>query len=346
MLRSAVVCYEDRLPSLIGVKLLTLSIARHSPSLPVCIYAPENFVSAPISEWLRRHAPNASLIAAPAGAPSGWSIKPHALLDALEHYCDVAIWLDADLMVNGPIEPRFGRLANKTLAVASETGRANPARATIWGFNVVRQLDLVVNTCIVRCTRHHLPLLRKWAELTSEPAFLEAQMQTLETRNPALYSDQDLLEGIIVSDALDGEPLHVDFILHDAEIVHGPRMTFRHCFTTSTTLPLFVHAHALKPWHLPYVQWPQRRWLRYVAVELSSYVWLARHFAAETEDPMIDEWIRPRTFVGRACDLITMSHPYLRLLPIQIVERFKQRVARFGVRNTFARILDPSRPRL
>ena len=325
MMRIAVVCYEDRLPSFIGVKLLALSVARHSPSLALYIYAPEKLISEPIVGWLRRRAPNASLLAAPPDVPSGWSIKPHVLMDALNRHCDVAIWLDADLLLNGPIEARLAHLPYSTLAVASETGRANPTRATIWGFNIVRKLSFVVNSCVVRCTRHHLPLLKEWARLTNEKEFLEAQAKKLEERHPALYSDQDLLEGILVSDALSGEPIDVDFIRHDVEIVHGPRMALRYCLTTSKTLPLFVHAHVLKPWHLPSVQWPRRSWLRYVAVELSTYVWLAQRYAAATEDATVKEWVKPRTLVGKTCDLITLSHPYLRLLPIQIMERVKQR---------------------
>jgi hypothetical protein len=326
--RTAIVCYEDREPSIIGLKLLALSITRHSPRLPIYIYTSEALISQNLVGWLGRHAPKASLLPAPQGAPAGWSMKPHVLMDALDRHCDVAVWLDADLMLNGPIEPRFEGLPSTTISVASETGRANPMRATIWGFDVVRPLSFVVNSCVIRCTRSHLPLLKEWARLTNAPLFLEAQAKSLGERHPALYSDQDLLEGILISDALGDRPtIGVDFIRHDVEIVHGTRMAFRYCITASRQLPRFVHAHVLKPSHLPLVQWPRRRWLRYVAVELSIYAWLSRQYAGPAEDELIGEWMWPRTLFGKSCDKLTLSHPYLRLLPVQIVERIKGRIS-------------------
>lgn len=325
---TAVVCYEDRESSIIGLKLLALSITRYSPKLPIFVYTSEALITAKLTDWFERHAPEARLLPAPRNAPAGWSMKPHVLMDTLDRYCDVAIWLDADLMLNGPIEPRFAGLPNATISVASETGRANPVRASIWGFNVVRSLDLVINSCIIRCTPSHLSLLKQWARLTDAPLYLEAQGQSLDERHPALYSDQDLLEGILISDVLGDHPvIDVDFVRHDVEIIHGTRMAFKYCVTTSKQLPLFVHAHVLKPWHLPLVQWPRRRWLRYVAVELSPYAWLSRQYAGPAEDELIGEWISPRTLFGKICDVSTGSHPYLRLLPVQIVERVIGRMA-------------------
>ncbi len=325
--RTAIVCYEDREASLIGVKLLALSIARHSPTLPILIYTKPSLISDQFAGWLQRHAPKASLLEVSASAPGGWSIKPHVLIDALEHHCDVAIWLDADLMLNGPMEPRFADLPATTLSVAAEAGKANPRRAAVWGYNVIRPLALVPNSCIVRCTRDHMPLLREWARLTSDPLFLAAQAQPIAERDPALFGDQDLLEGLLVSDALsDRQVADVDFVRHDVEIIHGAKMSFRRCATVSRQLPLFLHAHALKPWNLPYIQWPRRRWLRYVAVELSPYVWLSRDYVRDVEDEKMSEWIRPQTFLGKCCDLLTASHPYMRMLPLQIIWRVQQRL--------------------
>ena len=89
-----------------------------------------------------------------------------------------------------------------TLSVASHVGSHDPTRATVWGYSVSRPLPLRVNTCIVRASEPHIPLLSAWAELTQQPRYLEVQELPWLQRPAALYSDQDLLEGLLISDAL------------------------------------------------------------------------------------------------------------------------------------------------
>ena len=101
----AVVCYEDRPECLTGVKFLALSLAMHSPKVPIYFYSPRDKVTEAFRRWVDRRAPQVQIRDVPLGCPAGWSAKPFILREALERECETAVWIDADILVTDDIEP-------------------------------------------------------------------------------------------------------------------------------------------------------------------------------------------------------------------------------------------------
>ena len=326
--RTAIVCYEDRTEWLISVKLLALSLAEHSPNLPILLYAPEAVIPDAFREWVTRNAPLVEIRPAPSECMTGWSAKPFVLIDALEKGCDQAIWIDADIMVTKPIEPRFFDLPPNVLSTAPEARGFNPDRAAVWGFNVIRPLAVGINSSVLRCTSHHLSILRKWAQLMQTSKYTDAQKMNYSDRPSILFGDQDVLEGLLISDAMQpADPPPLDQLENGGEIIHGTALPAPKICSLSRVLPMFVHAIGLKPWHLQYIDKHSRRRIKYVQLELSLYALLARKYKTQLEEAKVETWINPKTPFGQACDILTFSHPYLRQAPLMTYTRLG---ARFG----------------
>jgi hypothetical protein len=56
----AVVCYEDRIEGLVGVKLLALSLQEYSAGVPLHFFAPKDKIPDAFRNWVANRAPNVS----------------------------------------------------------------------------------------------------------------------------------------------------------------------------------------------------------------------------------------------------------------------------------------------
>ena len=100
--------------------------------------------------------------------------------DGLDEGAEVAVWIDSDIVAARPYARLFGDAPAETMIVAEEAlwgDACNVAdnRTAAWGMDVGRVLDRCVNSCVVRVTRFHRPILERWRALLASPEYLAAQ---------------------------------------------------------------------------------------------------------------------------------------------------------------------------
>jgi hypothetical protein len=324
-----VVCYEDRVEALVGVKLLALSLQACSPGVPLYFFSPRAKVPDAFRNWVASRAPSVLMKDVSPGTGHGWSAKPFVLREMLVAGHSEVLWIDSDIIVTQDIRPRFAALPEGTLSVSSHPGNSDPTRATVWGFSIKKRLSKPINTCLIRVTPLHMPLIDTWIRLTQEPIFRDSQRLEFSKRPSALFSDQDLLEGILMSDVLPPKyQPDLDFVKNGTEILHGGAVSLKQLISISYELPMFVHGHGLKPWNLQYISGVHRQKLKYVCLELSLFCWVAQRYAASLDDPALKLWIRPRSVLGVLSWLLTGNHPSLRQMPVHVLRRIATRISR------------------
>src|SRR5258708_26498123 len=92
-----VVCYEDRVEALIGVKLLALSLQAYSPGVPLHFFAPREKVPDAFRNWVACRAPSVLIKDVPPGTEHGWSAKPFVLREMLLAGHPEVLWMDSDI---------------------------------------------------------------------------------------------------------------------------------------------------------------------------------------------------------------------------------------------------------
>jgi hypothetical protein len=323
-----VVCYEDRPEAFVGVKLLALSLQEYSADVSLHFFAPRGEVPDAFRNWVASRAPNVLINNVSPGVERGWSVKPVVLREMLTAGHSEVLWIDSDIIVTQDIRPRFAALSKGTLSISSHPGNSDPARATVWGFSVNRPLAMPINTCLIRVTPAHVRLIDRWIGLTQEPIFRDAQRMEFSNRPTPLFSDQDLLEGILMSEALPAKyQTDLDFVKPGTEILHGGAVSLKQLMSIGYDLPMFVHGHGLKPWNLQYISRVQRQKLKYVCLELSLFCRVAQRYAASLDEPSLNLWMYPRSILGLLSWLLTGNHPYLRQVPAHALQRIAMRIA-------------------
>jgi hypothetical protein len=265
-------------------------------------------------------------------AVAGYSIKPLVLIDALKKAKE-AIWLDADIIVTAPIlssEPTV-----ETLVVAEEPwSEAAPHvdRCTPWGLCRARRLSATVNTCVVRATIDHLPLLGEWLAFLTTDEFRAAQKFPWQTRPRHASGDQEVLDALLCSDKYCNVPvkfLHCGRDIAQCFFEDGYSFVER-LSNIRRRLPPLVHCQGIKPW--------LKRGARPVYLDVSPYNYAARIF----ENQVIGDitWMYPHTCAGRILDILTFKHPSL----AGAFPAAAKRLARIARLRTRLRRLRPLRP--
>lgn len=278
--------------------------------------------------WLVAGFPRARLVEElPAGAYS-WNCKPHVLLPALESGYDEAVWLDSDLIVTRNPDPLFDRLDRRTL-VGTEEPPSQPHQGTAvrtagWGLPLGKQYPWTMNSCVLRVSAAHVPLLRYWKGLLVEPSYAAAQARPLAERPVHLMSDQDVLNAVIGS--ADYEDLPVTRLRIGRDVIHcggavGYSMTARLGALFRRT-PTFLHAIAGKPWFVmaPEYRASHSRWFtfyRRLLQETSPYVQVARRLQAEVGVPC--QWLDAGSVLGRILQTAGLGHHALLGLPLTLL---------------------------
>ena len=315
---------EDRPDHETGLRLAILSLARHCPASPVCVYKPPT--DSGFGEWVRQFAQVTWVPNVPAGSHA-WNCKPHALKPLLEEGYRRAVWLDADLVVTRDPRPLFERLDDPTLAVTQEPAslphQGTATRTRAWSLEVGHALPFTVNSSVVHVTRHHFSLLTAWARLLDNPEYLACQKLPLEKRPIHMASDQDILNALVGSGEFQDIPLHV--FRSGVDIIHaggalgyswGERLR-----GLSHVKPAFFHATAGKPWlwfsGQPY--WSQRTffsWHRRILQETSPYLHEVRQYRDQLG--LDTRWMEWRTATGTCLRLLGFGHFALRGLPLAL----------------------------
>ncbi len=313
-------CAEDRDGAEIGLKLLVLSVAEHSPGVPLVMYRPR-----PLPEfalWLRRF-PQVRLIAEPLPGASSWNTKPHALLPWVQEDGDVAVWLDSDVMLSGDPRVRFQSLSEETLGITEEpSSHPDPGmrpRTEAWGLEPGRERGITVNSCVIRVTVRHRALLLAWRGLLEQPDYRDWQARPVSERPVAMKTDQDVFNALLGAKKFEDIP--VVLFRSGREVIHsGGALAYTladRLMGLFRPMPTFIHAISVKPWvilHLREDLTGRMWWWRRLLQEMSPYVALARRYRGQVDEPMA--WLDWRTPFGGMMRVLGCGHWALRGLPV------------------------------
>ncbi len=317
---------EDRRDGEIGLRFALASLRRVCPQAAVVVYRPKP--SDGFREWLATGFPNLRLVEElPAGAYS-WNCKPHVLLPALEAGYDEAVWLDSDLIVTRNPDALFDTL-NREILVGTQEPPSQPHQGTVirttgWELPIGKQYPGTMNSCVLRVSGSHVPLLRYWKELLAEPRYAAAQARPLAERPVQFMSDQDVLNAVIGSAAYANLP--VTHLRIGRDVIHcggavGYSLSARIGAIFRRT-PTFLHAIAGKPWAVmtPEYRASHSRWFTYyrrLLQETSPYVQAARRLRDEVGVPC--PWLDVGSVPGRALRVAGFGHHALLGLPLTVL---------------------------
>ncbi len=312
---------EDRLSDEVGVRLALLTLRDFSPGTPVVVFRHEP--SDAFQEFVRDF-PDVTLIPhRPEGANS-WNCKPQALLAVLDRGATEAVWLDSDLAVARPCDGVFDGLDPKTIVVAEEMRSSRQQgslpRTQGWGLAVGRAFPVTINSCVLRVTSSHRPLLSRWRALLADNRYQAAQQESILRRPVWFQSDQDVLNALLGSQEFADVP--VRFLKGGRDIIHSSGLTRsypvreRLIGLLGQPIPPFLHNPAAKAWHAldPATPKTRYRFAERLFVETSPYVALARKYAGHLGPGQT--WLRHRSLLGLIVRALGFGHYALRGLPV------------------------------
>lgn len=318
---------EDRPACEPGVRLLLRSLARAEPGCSVvlfCPFADENFVR--FAAELTEISVDVRTVS-PTGAYS-WNVKPQALLELLNEGADEIVWIDSDIIVSSRFNPMLSALDKNAIVVTEEAllgrtnerGRAddnnNALRARLWGFRVGRRLPFTLNSAVLRVTRKHITLLRRWRSLLDSKVYREKQAKVWDSRGVHMVGDQDVLTALLCSEEFSDIPIEI-FCRGSGIIqyfgLYGFTVRERlRCLVNG--LPPFVHSQNTKAWVSPerLAERGLRAHVSAAYLDASPYTVLAASlWPVETSS-----WAKPRTPLGAALRAIGLHSPVLTGLPV------------------------------
>lgn len=310
-----IVAYENRAKSIVGLKLLVLSLAKHCKNWPIHIRYPEP--PGELRRWLASFS-EVTLCEDPIQLDgAGYNIKPTLLLEALTSGARSCCWLDTDLLIKGNID-FLEDISDEELVVTQEpweTPDGSTLRSSTWGLEPGRQLPGPLNSAVIRVTNAHRELLQAWSELLRNAFYQKEQSRPSGQQHPHMISDQDALSALLASDHFSTVPVrrlkHPSEILqHHGAHAYGPRRRFE---VLRSGMPPILHAMgASKPWtveDLPYHG--ARMWWERLFQELSPYTHIARGYKPLL-DPNERQWLERQTIAGNVCRWISRDNDALR----------------------------------
>ena len=226
---------------------------------------------------------------------SGWDVKPWLLLQELDAGRPEALWLDADMIVTRPISSMLGEFPHDSLIVAEEWDRHEAISVShFWDLPSLRPVR-PINSCCVRATPAHRPLLERWLQMTHDPRYREAQCLPFERRPWHLASDQVLLTALLGGEEFGQVPLaYLRMGQHIAQCAgsSGYRPLHR-CLDLFRGLPPLIHCIGRKPWMSKHDQSRIQQFLLDLASDVSPYVLASRRIARDLE--INPGWLGART---------------------------------------------------
>jgi hypothetical protein len=323
---------EDRPADEVGVRLALCSLFRHVPAARVALYRPN---AAPdFAAWVRRF-PAVEFHPAPPAGASTWNCKPHALLPLLARGEPEVVWLDSDLLVTRDVAPLLDGLAPDTLLAAEEQASSphhgTEPRTRGWGLEVGRSLPVTLNSCVLRVTPRHGPLLERWQELLGRPEYAEIQRRWIPHRPLHAASDQDVLNALVGAREFAHVPVRqlrrgLDVLHSGGALAYSFTERLRGLFAPK---PAFIHGQGAKPWAVlaENPAWTGWFWFyRRLLQEAAPYVAEARSYRAEVGLPC--PWLDWASPLGRVNRALGLGHHALRGLPLTALATV---LARFGV---------------
>ncbi len=313
---------EDRPLEENGLRIALCSIRQHCSSARVVVF--RDRPTPEFASWLAKFS-NVELIAErPPGAWS-WNCKPHALLTLLAQGLSQVVWLDSDVVLAGDGLRAFAGWDTQTLGVAEEywtaLNQGTELRTHGWGLPVGNKYARSLNSCIIRVTSEHIPLLNRWKDLLDDPIYRGFQSKPLVERLPHMWSDQDVLMALVGSREFAHIP--VRFLRTGRDLIHcGSLTSYTLCERLAglfRPIPPFVHSFGAKPWVLfdKEVLKSNRGWFwTYFRLchEVSPYTAIAKRYRRELG--VATPWLDYRSSGGTALELLGAGHFALRGLPL------------------------------
>jgi len=301
--------FENRPESQIGLKLLALSLERHCRDFTLCVGVLTDDPG--FSGWLRRRAPHAVPVTLPpfrAGSTI-WEVKPALLLHLFSLGYTEVTWLDADLIVLRDLAPLLEQLDMETLLIAQEFDYSfayNMPVIEAYGMEPFRELGGCVNTCLMRVTPRHEPLLRKLLAFMDTPFFRE------QTGTPSLqqtvnwHHEQTIIELLLTTGSADWTPdTPVHLVPAGSGVIQEMGVT-RYSLTDrlrnglGLNSPWAVHCLGPKPWNPD----PRARSVRAASV----FCAFAALYRDEVDEPV--PWLSATTWSGRVARLASLGQPH------------------------------------
>lgn len=317
--RKATICIaEDRAACEPCLRILILSLHAHCPRAEINLFYPggPEFLA-----WVRKF-PQVRLQKLRLPRSIGWNVKPQAILQLLDQGFDEVIWMDSDIVVTRNIAPIFAGLGDSALAVSEEGRDPNAIRARLWGFPVGRTLPFAVNSGIIRATKTHYRLIKRWWELLQTDEYQQAQQRGWTNSPIHMKGDQDVLTALLTSSQFSHIPVSLirrgrDVVLFDGIFGYSVADRLRQLLTG--TAPL-IHITAMKPWS---ASWRLNRpftvkeYIEQVYFDVSPYTVCALRY----RDSMDCEagWMRPHRLPSRILRAVGIGCPALVGLPIAIL---------------------------
>jgi len=324
--QSTICVNEDREAWEPSLRVVLASLGLHCPGRAISLFYP--FANESFRRWLSGY-PQVRLQADGLRNGYGWNVKPQAILQLLDAGFDEVIWIDSDMFVTRDIHPLF-RTLDEAVFVATEASCALDRndhdgagrRAQLWQFPVGRVLPWAsLNSCVLRVTRRHYPLMKRWWELLQSDAYQRCQQKEWQKRPIHMQGDQDVLTALLTS----------------TEFAHIPLRTLRRGknivqfdgvwgYTTAERLqslfgdgPTFIHSMGTKPWVAPWKserRYDLREYLKMVYLDVSPYTLSAAKFR---EDLGCDtNWLCAHYKFSTMLRSLAMQHPALTGLPMAV----------------------------
>jgi hypothetical protein len=308
-----------------GLIFMGESLCRVDPEVSLHLTVPE--APASVQAWAKGK-PQVILSPKPPEGVTGWDVKPWLLLQELNEGWPAALWLDADMIVTRPISRLIEEFPRHSLIAAEDWSR--PAAilvAHLWGLPEARPVR-PINSCFLRVTQAHRPLLERWLQMTHDPRYREAQALPFRHRPWHLKSDQVLLTALLGSEEFGRVPY--DYIRLGRHIAQstGPSGYRPHhrILDLFRGLPPLIHGLGRKPWQSKQNRSRMHRFQIHLADDVSAYVLAARRVATDLD--MTPAWLDARTSLGTMLRGLTAYHPAMAGLPLAIPHTFYLRIAK------------------
>lgn len=340
--------HEDRFDNLEGLIIAARSVLNHSPSLRVVISC--GSFKELVADRLGSN-PNLLYLDVEFGGV-GWNVKPLLLEFLLEKGCRQVIWLDSDVVVNSAILDRLMSIALDKLVVAEEPfwgqNQGSKYRTEAWALQPGRELEITVNTGLVRVSQWHIKLIKLWKAMLAHPVYVRCQQLPGLDRPLHMIGDQEALTALLGS--RESGDVSIYFLKRGVEIAQcfgaaGYTVFERLRNVFSLRSPDLFHAMGRKPWTRgDVVPSPRRDGLRqyyeYLMLELSPYTIVALPYATRNGPGV--SWARRKSTVASFLSVFGLGSANLIGLPLAVIDssgKFVKRILkidRFSIDSAHA----------
>jgi lipopolysaccharide biosynthesis glycosyltransferase len=327
LFQSTICVNEDREAWEPSLRVLLTSLSLYCPGMAISLFYP--FANQAFLRWLSAH-PQVRLQADGLRNGYGWNVKPQAIMQLLDAGFDEVVWIDSDVFVTRDIRPLFHPL-DEAVFVATEASCSLDRhdhdgagrRAQLWQLPVGRVLPSALNSGVLRVTRRHYPLMKRWWELLQSDAYQRCQRKEKDMRKNPIHmrGDQDVLTALLTSTEFAHIPLKVlrrskHIVQFDGVWGYSTAERLRNLLGDG---PTFIHSMGCKPW---VTRWKSERrnhlieYLKMVYVDVSPYTLSSAKFK---EDLGCDtNWIGAHYKFSAILRSLARQHPALTGLPMAV----------------------------